>query len=126
MRNLFEAFRRLAEMPRTPLLDVQVGGRRKEFPTGFEQAIPGTMVMFTLLVLLTSGTVGVVYERRTGVLRRLASTGGTISSTDECEPPGRLFPLLKTIRFPAPGSPFGIQCALCWAKRRWSAVVPER
>ena len=69
-----EAFRRLAEMPRALRLDVQAGGKRKVVPTGFEQAIPGTMVMFTLLVLLTSGTAGIVYERRLGVLRRLAST----------------------------------------------------
>jgi ABC-type multidrug transport system permease subunit len=69
-----EVFRRLAGMPRTLRLDVRAGGKRTKIPTGFEQAIPGTMVMFTLLVLLTSGTAGIVYERRLGVLRRLAST----------------------------------------------------
>jgi ABC-type Na+ efflux pump permease subunit len=69
-----EAFRSLAAMPRAVRLDVQAGGRRKEIPSGFEQAIPGTMVMFTLLVLLTSGTATVVHERRLGVLRRLAAT----------------------------------------------------
>src|SRR5262249_26067522 len=50
------------------------GGQRHTIPTGFEQAIPGTMVMFTMLVLLTSGTATLVAERRLGVLRRLAST----------------------------------------------------
>ena len=49
------------------------GARKKRFPTGFEQAIPGTMVMFTLIVLLTSGASLLVIERRQGLLRRLAS-----------------------------------------------------
>ncbi|MGH7193987.1 MAG: ABC transporter permease, partial [Candidatus Saccharimonadales bacterium] len=69
-----ESFQRLREMPRPLRLDVESAGARKEIPTGFAQAIPGTMVMFTLIVLLTSGTVSVITERRLGVLRRLAST----------------------------------------------------
>lgn len=69
-----KSFKRLREMPRSLRLEVESAGARKEIPTGFEQAIPGTMVMFTLIVLLTSGTVSVITERRLGVLRRLAST----------------------------------------------------
>jgi ABC-type Na+ efflux pump permease subunit len=69
-----EEFRRLDALPRALQLDVQAGGRRHEIPTGFEQAIPGTMVMFTMIVLLTSGTATLVAERRLGVLRRLACT----------------------------------------------------
>ena len=42
-------------------------------PIGFSQAVPGTMVMFTMLVLLTSGAVTLVVERDQGLLRRLAS-----------------------------------------------------
>jgi ABC-2 type transport system permease protein len=41
---------------------------------GFEQSVPGTMVMFTLLVLFTSGAVTLTIERRLGILRRLASS----------------------------------------------------
>lgn len=67
-------FQRLGEMTRNLRLEVESAGERKEMPTGFEQAIPGTMVMFTLIVLLTSGTVTVISERRLGVLRRLAAT----------------------------------------------------
>jgi ABC-type Na+ efflux pump permease subunit len=69
-----EALYSLARTPRTILLDVRPAGRRKEAPVGFAQAIPGTMVMFTLMVLLTSGAVLLVVERRAGLLRRLAAT----------------------------------------------------
>ena len=69
-----EAFRRLKEAPRSVTLDVQPAGKRRLIPTGFEQAIPGIMVMFTLTVLLTSGAITLVVERRKGLLRRLAST----------------------------------------------------
>ena len=67
-------FARLNAMPRTMQVEVQAGGKRLEIPTGFEQAIPGTMVMFTMTVLLTSGAGTLVAERRLGILRRLAST----------------------------------------------------
>jgi ABC transporter DrrB family efflux protein len=43
-------------------------------PAGFEQTVPGTMTMFTLIVLLTSGAVRLAIERKEGLLRRLAST----------------------------------------------------
>jgi ABC-type multidrug transport system permease subunit len=69
-----ELFRQLDTRPRALKLEVQAGGQRHTNPSGFEQAIPGTMVMFTMLVLVTSGTATLVTERRLGVLRRLAST----------------------------------------------------
>ncbi len=59
--------------PRTLTLDVRPAGGLEEPPAGFQQAVPGTMVMFTLLVLLTSGAVLLVIERREGLLRRVAS-----------------------------------------------------
>ena len=55
-------------------LDVKTAGKRVRAPTGFEQAVPGTMVMFTLLVMFTSGAVTLTIERRGGQLRRLASS----------------------------------------------------
>lgn len=42
-------------------------------PGGFDQAVPGTMVMFALIVVLTGGASTLLAERRDGVLRRLAS-----------------------------------------------------
>nr|MBA3583075.1 ABC transporter permease [Gemmatimonadota bacterium] len=61
------------ERPRLLTLDVRPAGRLVEPPVGFQQAVPGTMVMFTLLVLLTSGAVLLVIERVEGLLRRVAS-----------------------------------------------------
>jgi len=59
--------------PRIWKLDVSPAGQRQKIPSGFEQAIPGILVMFTLLVLLTSGGSLLVLERKQGLLRRLAS-----------------------------------------------------
>jgi ABC-type multidrug transport system permease subunit len=56
---------------RTLTLAVSSAGRR--IPSGFEQSVPGVTVMFTLLVLLTTGATHLVIERRTGIMRRLAS-----------------------------------------------------
>jgi ABC-type multidrug transport system permease subunit len=39
-----------------------------------QQAVPGIMVMFALLIMTTSGAVLLVIERRQGLLRRLAAT----------------------------------------------------
>jgi ABC-type Na+ efflux pump permease subunit len=63
-----------APAPRALTLDVRSAGKRLLAPTGFEQSVPGTMVMFTLLVLFTSGAVTLIIERRLGILRRLASS----------------------------------------------------
>lgn len=63
----------LDEVPPTLSLKVRPAGEKREIPSGFDQAVPGTMVMFTLLILLTNGTVLLVIERRQGLLRRLAS-----------------------------------------------------
>jgi ABC-2 type transport system permease protein len=69
-----EAFRRIAEAPRQLTLEVRSAGRARGAPSGFAQAVPGTMVMFTMLVLLTSGAITLIVEREHGLLRRLAST----------------------------------------------------
>lgn len=68
------AFRELATRPRSVALEVTTAGRRELAPSGFDQAIPGTLVMFTMLVLLTSGAILLVIEREQGLLRRLAAT----------------------------------------------------
>jgi ABC-type multidrug transport system permease subunit len=69
-----ERFAALAAAPRKLTLDVHSAGKRVEAPTGFEQSVPGIMVMFTMLVLFTSGAVTLTIERRTGILRRLATS----------------------------------------------------
>jgi ABC-type Na+ efflux pump permease subunit len=69
-----ERFVELAAAPRTLEVEIRSAGRRLVPPSGFEQSVPGTMVMFTLLVLFTSGAVSLTIERRLGILRRLASS----------------------------------------------------
>lgn len=61
------------DAPRVWRLDVATAGRRQQIPTGFQQAVPGMLVMFTLLILLTNSGTALVQERTQGLLRRLAS-----------------------------------------------------
>jgi ABC-2 type transport system permease protein len=68
-----EGLAKISAEPRTLVLDVKPAGKRIDPPSGFEQSVPGTMVMFTLLVLFTSGAVSLTVERKLGILRRLAS-----------------------------------------------------
>ena len=68
------SFAALRAEPRPLALDVVPAGERRTPPSGKQQSIPGTMVMFTLILLLTGGTIPIVLERRQGLLRRLAST----------------------------------------------------
>ena len=69
-----ERLAELARQPRALGVDVKAAGKRIHPPIGFEQSVPGTMVMFTLLVMFTSGAVTLTIERRNGILRRLASS----------------------------------------------------
>jgi len=69
-----ESVAAIREAPRNVRLAVTPAGRRHEIPRGFAQAVPGTMVMFALLVMLTSSAVLLVIERREGLLRRMAAT----------------------------------------------------
>ena len=69
-----ESLAHLDAMTRALTLSVKPAGERQEIPIGFDQSIPGIMVMFTLLVLLSSGAVFLVQERNLGLFRRLAAT----------------------------------------------------
>jgi len=69
-----EALITLNNAPRVWQLDVSSAGERVNIPSGFQQAVPGILVMFTLLVLLTSSGSMLVQERTQGLLRRLAAT----------------------------------------------------
>lgn len=68
-----ERFAELRAMPRTLRVDSKPAGKRTVVPTGREQSIPGTMVMFTMILLLMSSGMAIVVERRQGLLRRLAA-----------------------------------------------------
>jgi ABC-2 type transport system permease protein len=64
----------LNQTPRALTVRIESAGKRETIPTGFEQAIPGTLVVFVLMNVLTSGAITLVVDRRRGMLRRLAST----------------------------------------------------
>lgn len=64
----------LNQMERSITLDVKPAGKRQIIPSGFDQAIPGILVMFVLMQGLTGTAVLLVVERRQGLLRRLAAT----------------------------------------------------
>jgi len=44
-------------------------GRRAKIPAGFDNAVPGMLVMFVLMTMAFTGE-GIIYERETGILRR--------------------------------------------------------
>ena len=69
-----ETLAAMSARPRTLTVEVSQAGRRLDPPSGFEQSVPGTMVMFVLLAMFTSGSVWLVIEREQGILRRLASS----------------------------------------------------
>lgn len=70
-----EAVRNTARQARLISVQVTSAGKTKTPPPiGFQQAVPGVMVMFTLQVLFTVGGVTLNVERRQGILRRLASS----------------------------------------------------
>jgi ABC-2 type transport system permease protein len=69
-----ETFEALDAAPRNLRVEVRPAGHRQHIPTGFEHVIPGTTVMFTMIILLTGGAIPLVVERRQGLLRRLASS----------------------------------------------------
>jgi ABC-2 type transport system permease protein len=68
-----ETLAALANKPPALKLLVEQAGKRKEIPTGFEQSVPGSLVFFILMALLTNG-VTLTIEREQGILRRLASS----------------------------------------------------
>jgi ABC-2 type transport system permease protein len=57
--------------PRLLTLDVRTAGRRKQIPSGFEQAVPGSLVFFLLMILFAASGATLVAEREQGILRRL-------------------------------------------------------
>jgi ABC-type multidrug transport system permease subunit len=73
-------FAAIAAQPRKLELRVESAGETKKLILGYQQSVPGFIVMFTLQVSLTSGCVLLIAERRQGVLRRLAASPVTRAS----------------------------------------------
>jgi ABC-2 type transport system permease protein len=69
-----ETFRDVQAIPHKLTLEVKPAGTRQIVPVGFQQAVPGTIVQFILLVMFTTGGISLYQERTQGILRRLASS----------------------------------------------------
>lgn len=55
-------------------LTVDSAGEKRAIPSGYKQAVPGILVMFIMMIALSSGSVALFLERQSGVLKRLAAT----------------------------------------------------
>jgi len=55
-------------------LEILSAGEKQNIPSGFNQAVPGILVMFIMMIALTNGAVSLFLERQSGVLKRLAAT----------------------------------------------------
>lgn len=64
----------LAARPAAITLDSSPAFAARKVPTGYEQSVPGTLVMFMLMVLMTGGIAQLFEDRKQGLLRRLASS----------------------------------------------------
>jgi ABC-type multidrug transport system permease subunit len=67
-------FDEVNKLPKNIKLEVSSAGEKLEIPNGFNQAVPGILVMFIMMIALTSGATSLYQERETGVLKRLAAT----------------------------------------------------
>jgi len=116
-----EALAKLEGKPRLLTVAAESAGQRKRIPTGFEQSVPGTMVMFTLLVMFTSGAIWLTIERNEGMLRRLAATPVSRSGIVAGKWGSRLVLGLVQIGFAmAVGSlVFGVD----WGQSLWAVVA---
>lgn len=70
-------FARLAARPVAVALDVHLAFPAPRVPSGLRQSVPGTLVMFILMVLVTGGIERLFVDRKEGLLRRLASSSLT-------------------------------------------------
>jgi len=69
-----ESLLAISQTPRSLTIETSAAGKLRVPPTGYQQSVPGTLVMFVLVVMLTTGGVSIVVERKLGILRRLASS----------------------------------------------------
>ncbi len=68
------SFDEINKLPQNIVVDISSAGEKRIIPSGFNQAVPGILVMFIMMIALSSGSVALFLERQSGVLKRLAST----------------------------------------------------
>jgi len=82
--------------------------RRRKIPVGYQQAVPGNLVLFLLMMTIGTGAEAMARERRDGVLRRLAATslgrldlivGKLLGRTAVAGVQGAVFMLLGLVAF---------------------------
>lgn len=61
------------KMPNSISVVVSSAGEKQDIPSGYNQAVPGILVMFILMIALTNGSLSIYLERQSGVLKRLAA-----------------------------------------------------
>jgi ABC-type multidrug transport system permease subunit len=75
--NLTEnSLRAIREAPNPVLLNSRFAGR-KPVPSGFNFSLPGNLVMYLMLNLLVFGGTSMAASRRTGILKRLTTSGAS-------------------------------------------------
>jgi ABC-2 type transport system permease protein len=75
--NLTEkSLREIREAPNPVHLDSHFAGR-KPVPSGFNFSLPGNLVMYLMLNLLIFGGTSMAASRRSGILKRLATSGAS-------------------------------------------------
>ena len=67
-------FEEVNNLPRNIQVDISTSGEKLNIPSGFNQAVPGILVMFIMMIALSSGSVSLFLERQSGVLKRLAAS----------------------------------------------------
>ena len=68
------SFDDINEQTKNIAVDISSAGEKRVIPSGFNQAVPGILVMFIMMIALSAGSVSLFLERQSGVLKRLAST----------------------------------------------------
>lgn len=67
-------FDQINALEKNILTDITSAGEKLNIPAGFNQAVPGILVMFIMLIALSSGALSIFLERQSGVLKRLAAS----------------------------------------------------
>ncbi len=68
------SFSEVNKLPKNINVEISSAGESVNIPNGFNQAVPGILVMFIMMIALSSSSLSLFLERKTGVLKRLAAT----------------------------------------------------
>jgi ABC-type multidrug transport system permease subunit len=69
-----DSFDKVNNLEKNINVEISSAGEKLNIPSGFNQAVPGILVMFIMMIALSSGALSLFLERQSGVLKRLAAT----------------------------------------------------